>query len=229
MRPRTPLLLSAVLTALLLPWAPTGQAAAKSLPLDIASFRDSQCIVPDYVLYYSCAVEGPRSFMASTLPQTDQVTINGVLFNWPNVGTTPAPGTMDTVMANGRVIPVPAGVKGYKSLTALLEMKTGRTKLSPIDFTITYTDGSKQKLTATACDMAYKNAGVLPKARAQYYSGAITLAGIAAGEGCVDQAVMPINSKKAVKSITLPTTGDMIQALSFSMLTSLPKKAPVFA
>jgi hypothetical protein len=199
-------------------------SAAGSLPVDISSLRNTECILPSNVMLYgACAADAYRSYVAETVPAAGSVDVKGTTFSWPPNALR----TNDVVNATGQTLTVPGNVKGYNSLAALIG---GYNTDFVSTFSITYADGTKQALPFKVPAMNAKAGSDIKGVRAQYISDTY-IDTVSHGEGAIGLAVMPINPKKVVKSITFPVpnkNGGMVIAVSFSPLTKAPTTGPKF-
>lgn len=216
MRHRTRAALAAA-AALLAAGSPGAEAAGKSLPISLKLHLNQTCIAPaNAVLVGSCDGDTFSSYVEESMPDAGSLEVGGTTFDWAGSGL----GAKDVVLAAGQPVTVPGAPRGYKSVAALMAAHSTNYKAT---LTVTYTDGSKDVLPITLVDWKAKKGSALKGVRTQWVADAFSSMAYP-GEGAIGLVVAPINKKKAVQSVTLPSASNraLVFALSLSSVTSAP-------
>lgn len=216
--------LALVLTALAVgaATAAPSDAAGKSLPFSL-TYTDT-CIAPQNVVVLAdCDGDNTRSYVQETVPKGGPIDVQGTTFVFPASGMN----VKDTVFSSGQTIAAPAGATGYKSV-ALLAAAREADPAADVSFVVTYTDGSKTTVKAKVANWLHgANKRAISTVRTQWIAWAYSSISWS-NEGTMEHVLLPVNSKKTVKSVTLPTQKLMIWSISMSPLASLPKSGPIF-
>lgn len=144
-----------------------------------------------------------ESFVSTSMPPAGRLTVRGVDFIWPGqtYGVSPSeiPPQRDTIL-DGKT-PIPLGDRsGYKSIAVLVAGFGGNFDRAP--YTVTYADGSRviTPLWLRSWDYPQTESDI-PGIRIQQVADTVNET---AGDGAIHMCLIPIDPRRAVRSLSLP-------------------------
>lgn len=185
--------------------APSGQ------PLDLSTKLTMDCIAPGNAWALAdCGDLLKSAFVEETMPKPGKVSVGSTVFTWPSAGLQGP----DTVAATGQKLTVPAG-KGWSSVALLCAFRGGDQEAgNTASMKLRYTDGTSELSRFRAYEWkAHPELSAFPGVRVQ--TGATVLF----DEGRMSKALAPVDPRKTLASVELPSTGNpplLVWAVSLS-------------
>ncbi|GAA4540933.1 glycosyl hydrolase family 95 catalytic domain-containing protein [Amycolatopsis samaneae] len=176
------------------PWGlPMLPPSGQQVTVELAGVLNSDGVTSEFYLGDGDFDGAGNTYPAAALPQTGQLTDDGVPFLFVNG----AEGTPNNVLGTGQAIPLPAGK--YATLHVLGAADTGKATTT---LTVSYRDGTSAQVPLRLTD--WRSAASFGETEAVVTTQMHTRAGIQATRLAIFHQRVPLDAAREVVSVTLP-------------------------